>query len=419
MLVIRILRILNAIRTYSTGVPLTFKQFSVFYRQKNPFDGLQWLLLRLTKRRQAGLAFFICDYLATAEESMSGIKMDMSLSQTPSNLTPLHETVLRTWAVYKLNQTTESEESIAQALLEKLENSNLLPEVARLANSPEGHMRQRVAKRLIEHEKRPAHQVPLLLEIGEYEQALEKAVKSHDPDLLSEVIDRLRNMTNSQLLMLLHRHKTAMKFYQQQMFEKGDIDSYFRIAEQESDFLGQAIFHLRATVLAPSGRDCRDDLRRSHEAFRKQRGYEWVAESIASQRELYDRQMKFDRELSQTKTAGTSLTETIKRLGMSGRQDLAFRLRDDMKMNDKSFWWAFASGLAADNRWRDLQDFVASSKKRLPYGMLGVIQICAQYQHFTGPDIKEYVTKLEAAERVKGLILIGYVHIYEPHIFIF
>uniref|UniRef100_U3K2U4 Vacuolar protein sorting-associated protein 16 homolog n=1 Tax=Ficedula albicollis TaxID=59894 RepID=U3K2U4_FICAL len=87
------LRVLNAIRDYQIGIPLTFTQ----YKQLT----IEVLLDRLVLRRLYPLAIRICEFLRLPE--MQGVSR-----------------ILAHWACYKVQQKDKSDEEVAQAINQKL-----------------------------------------------------------------------------------------------------------------------------------------------------------------------------------------------------------------------------------------------------------------------------------------------------------
>ncbi|NWU93069.1 VPS16 protein, partial [Upupa epops] len=87
------LRVLNAIRDYQIGIPLTFTQ----YKRRT----IEVLLDRLVLRRLYPLAIRICEYLRLPETR--GVSR-----------------ILAHWACYKVQQKDKSDEEVAQAINQKL-----------------------------------------------------------------------------------------------------------------------------------------------------------------------------------------------------------------------------------------------------------------------------------------------------------
>ncbi|NXM17714.1 VPS16 protein, partial [Ploceus nigricollis] len=142
------LRVLNAIRDYQIGIPLTFTQ----YKQLT----IEVLLDRLVLRRLYPLAIRICEFLRLPE--MQGVSR-----------------ILAHWACYKVQQKDKSDEEVAQAI-NRISYSDI-------ATRAYDCGRAELAIKLLEYEPRSGEQVPLLLKMKRSKLALGKAIESGDTDL--------------------------------------------------------------------------------------------------------------------------------------------------------------------------------------------------------------------------------------------
>lgn len=149
------LRVLNAVRYYEIGMPLSYEQ----YLRLTPAN----LIQRLLNRAEYLLAIKISEYL-----------------RLPTDRIYIH------WACRKVRVSVDDEDTIARTIVQRLKSKPGISfeEIARTAFD-EG--RGRLATELLNYEPRAGKQVPLLLSMEEDEVALDKAIESLDTDLIAYV----------------------------------------------------------------------------------------------------------------------------------------------------------------------------------------------------------------------------------------
>lgn len=159
----RTLRVLNAVRLATVGIPARFETV----RRAGP----DMLLYRLAARNMHLCAVRMCRFL--------GVR---------------HERVLRHWAQAKIARSArgaEAEERLARAILARFSEAGAL-HYAEIAWTAWQARRPRLATLLLGHEVRAVDQVPLLLQMHEHDLALAKAAACGDPDLVYHVLFRLQ-----------------------------------------------------------------------------------------------------------------------------------------------------------------------------------------------------------------------------------
>ena len=158
------LRVLNAVRYYEIGLPVTLDQ----YRRHAP----EQLIARLTARSHHLLALRIAGFL--------------KLSSAP---------VLRHWAAAKVAMAKggadDEDAAVCRLIVERLRGQADVScaDVARTAWTTG---QTALATKLLDHEPRAAKQVPLLITMKEDNLALIKAIDSGDPDLVYTVLLHLK-----------------------------------------------------------------------------------------------------------------------------------------------------------------------------------------------------------------------------------
>ena len=154
------LRVLNAVREFQVGLPLTYEQ----YLRLTP----ERLIARLINRREYLLAIKLSEFLAL-----------------PLNKIYVH------WASQKVKGSSADDDSIRDTIVDRLRGKHgvSFESIARAAyDEGRGHL----ATSLLNHEPRAGKQVPLLLNMEEDDIALSKAIDSGDTDLVFFVLLHLR-----------------------------------------------------------------------------------------------------------------------------------------------------------------------------------------------------------------------------------
>ncbi|NXE85458.1 VPS16 protein, partial [Cochlearius cochlearius] len=182
------LRVLNAIRDYQIGIPLTYTQYKRLT--------IEVLLDRLVLRRLYPLAIRICEYLRLSE--IQGVSR-----------------ILAHWACYKVQQKDKSDEEVAHAINQKLGDTPGIS-YSEIAARAYDCGRTELAIKLLEYEPRSGEQVPLLLKMKRSKLALSKAIESGDTDLVYTVVLHLKNELNrGTFFMTLQNQPVALSLYRQ------------------------------------------------------------------------------------------------------------------------------------------------------------------------------------------------------------
>ncbi|NWZ30604.1 VPS16 protein, partial [Asarcornis scutulata] len=183
------LRVLNAIRDYQIGIPLTFTQYPASLHVPP----------RLVLRRLYPLAIRICEYLRLSE--IQGVSR-----------------ILAHWACYKplqVQQKDKSDEEVAYAINQKLGDTPGIS-YSEIAARAYDCGRTELAIKLLEYEPRSGEQVPLLLKMKRSKLALSKAIESGDTDLVYTVVLHLKNELNrGTFFMTLQNQPVALSLYRQ------------------------------------------------------------------------------------------------------------------------------------------------------------------------------------------------------------
>eukprot|EP01024_Parvocaulis_polyphysoides_P029103 TRINITY_DN26251_c0_g3_i2.p1 TRINITY_DN26251_c0_g3~~TRINITY_DN26251_c0_g3_i2.p1 ORF type:complete len:600 (+),score=114.29 TRINITY_DN26251_c0_g3_i2:2-1801(+) len=151
------LKIINQLRDPVIGIPITLRQLNEL--------SLEGVIQRLICLHHHLLALRICESRGLSTEPVY-----------------LH------WARAKIAASYQiGDERLKEEIEEKLKNCVGI-RYASLAKDAKYYGRRKLAAELLEHEQIASEQVPLLVELGDYERALRKALASGDTDLVYWVI---------------------------------------------------------------------------------------------------------------------------------------------------------------------------------------------------------------------------------------
>uniref|UniRef100_A0A8C5C216 Vacuolar protein sorting-associated protein 16 homolog n=1 Tax=Gadus morhua TaxID=8049 RepID=A0A8C5C216_GADMO len=188
--VCRDLRVLNAVRDPSIGIPLTHTQLYPLAIE------VCVCVCRLVYRRLYPLAIEVCRYLKTPE--YQGVSR-----------------ILRHWACSKVQQKGESDEVMVRCISGRLADSPGIS-YSHIASKAYDSGRTELAIKLLDYEARSGEQVPLLLKMRRSQLALSKAIESGDTDLVYTVVSYVKNeMNRGDFFMTLRNQPVALSLYRQ------------------------------------------------------------------------------------------------------------------------------------------------------------------------------------------------------------
>lgn len=349
------LRVLNMLRSPAIGLHLTYKQ----YEHLTP----DVIVSRLIRRAHWKEAYTICDYL----------KLEKS------------ERVAVQWACdkIKLEEDTPDQE-LCRKIHAKLKDcpGGSFVDVAVAA---EQENRKKLAVMLLDYEASAIDQVPLLLQMDEPEQALQKAIDSGDTNLAHSVLMQLRErgrdpdaddyLSRNDFYAMLTRQTRAASLFASHLREKSlveaaagggssleDLKSFLYSAGHAADAaaidlvsayrepeLGNRLRNLELTM---------DFLQQDKASFYTAKMTEDQIKLLAIQREL---EMNCD---GQIKYVDTSLADTIHTLLVTDQEKKAKKLSGEFKLSEKRYAWIKMRALVQAKKISDLDKF--SKEKKLP-----------------------------------------------------
>ncbi|KAJ7359364.1 vacuolar assembling/sorting protein VPS16 [Mycena albidolilacea] len=347
------LKVLNAVRFYEIGIPLTHLQYI--------YASPSRLITRLTARNMHLLALRVSTYLS--------IKPDA---------------VLKHWASAKIMRSRPSatgtgkdaelagDEDVCKLIVDKFEQlGGADVSYAEIAKRAWEVGRSGLATKLLDHEPRASDQVPLLLSMKEDRLALVKAVDSGDTDLVYHV--------------LLHLHKRLPLGSFFRLIEDGGaqlapasklLEVYAREQNREMlrDFfysddrrVESAVLSLdeAANIADPTSKITAVRAAQKFFSEDKDRGFE--SKMMDESARLLTLQQQLEKEADgKIVFFGLSVNETIRTLVVNGMAKRADKLKSDFKVPDKRFWFVKMQALVSTSDFEGLDTF--SKSKRSPIG---------------------------------------------------
>lgn len=301
------LRVLNAVRFYEVGIPLSFEQ----YHRLTP----EALIRRLLNRHEYLLALKIAGHL-----------------KLPSDRIYVH------WASSKVRMGGEDDDTICRLIVERLSGKPGISfeEIARAAYQ-EG--RGRLATELLNHEPRGGRQVPLLLSMEEDELALDKAVESGDTDLMLSVLIQLKKkLPLAAFFRVINARPTATAIVESSAMEDGDNSLLKDLYYQDDRRVDGANVFIRESLRQPDARTASDKLALAAKLLSDSKEASFEMHALKEATTLLRLQESFDRDLTDTFT-GLSVNETMFKLIRLGYHGRAKKIQSEFKVPENVAWW--------------------------------------------------------------------------------
>ncbi|KAG1862098.1 Vps16, C-terminal region-domain-containing protein [Suillus subalutaceus] len=375
------LKVLNAVRFYEIGIPLTYSE----YQYVSPAH----LINRLTSRNLHLLAIRVSSFLS--------LKPDV---------------VLKHWASVKIARSKSSavdseDDEVCRLIVDKFEKLGggevSYADIARRAWEVG---RTGLATKLLDHETRASDQVPLLLTMKEDKLALVKAVDSGDTDLVYHV--------------LLHLHKRL------------PLGSFFKLIEDGGDQLAPASKLLQVYAREQNREMLRDfyysDDRRVESAtlaldeaaqmtdphavmtavnaaekfFSEDKDRPFEAKMMNESVRLLALQQQYEKDSDgKVKFFGQSVSETIRTCISNDMSKKADRIKSEFKVPDKRFWHLKLHTLTAMRDFSALDTFARS--RRSPIGYEAFVKHLVEAGHLK--EAASYVMRCDGPRRVGLYVL--------------
>lgn len=335
------LRVLNAVRHYEIGIPLTYEQ----YKMMKPAV----LIDRLINRHRHLLALRICEYL-----------------QAPTARVLVH------WACSKV-QTAADDEALGDLIVQKLQG---IPSIsyAEIASAAYKYGRPELATKLLDFEARAADQVPLLINMKQAELALRKAIESGDTDLVYLVLLHIKRANNDEFFRILKERRVAQDLFvtyskQQLAGELAGIYQALGLQRRTAEH------HLERAMAEPDLESRIGRLQKLFAFLKSNKSTEYHAKIAEEQVKLLLQQKSLQAELRQP-FVGLTVTDTLFRLLSLGQEKNAAKLKKEFGIPDTRYWWVKIRALAQRRDWEGLSRF--SKEKKPPIGFVPFVTVCLQ-----------------------------------------
>ncbi|KAF9114225.1 hypothetical protein BGX27_011427 [Mortierella sp. AM989] len=363
----KILRVLNAVRDFKIGIPLTYTQYQILTPEG--------LIDRLISRHQYLLAIRICEYLK--------IRTDRIL---------IH------WACSKIKISHDDEDTICRMVVEKLANRPGLSysEIAKTAHKAG---QSKLATMLLEYEPRAGDQVPLLMSMQEDDLALVKAIESGDTDLVYHVLLYLkRKLQLAEFFRIINNKPLAcnlLESYCKQQDPELLKDFYF----QDDRHVDRANLTLMESFQAKDNVERINKIREALRLYQDEKDHTFEAKAIEDSIKLLQLQAQLEKDYAQSFT-GLSISSTVYKLITINQSNRANKVRGDFKMPDKRFWWIKLRALVEIRDWDGVATLAKSKKS--PIGYEPFVEECVKAMQFK--EAAKYILKCDAHLRA-GLFL--------------
>ncbi|THH00476.1 hypothetical protein EW026_g2060 [Hermanssonia centrifuga] len=377
----RALKVLNAVRYYEIGIPITYAE----YTQLSPSQ----LIARLTSRNLHLLALRVSSFL---------------------NLPP--SAVLRHWAGAKImrsrptasssNDTGLDDDTVCKSIVEKFEKiGGTGVSYAEIAKKAWEVGRTELATKLLDHEPRSSDQVPLLLSMKEDRLALEKAVESGDTDLGISA-KRLALGNFFRLIEeggpVLAPASRLLQVYAREQNREMLRDFYY--SDDRRVEIAVLSLNEAATMSDPTAKVTAVKAAQKFFSEDKERSFE--AKMMDESARLLAFQQQLEKEADgKISFFGLSVNETIRTCVINGMAKRAEKVKSDFKVPDKRFWYVKLHALTEIHDFEGLDTFARS--KRSPIGYQPFVRHLVEKGH--NKEAAAYVVRCDANKRIDLYVL--------------
>lgn len=369
----RTLRVLNAVRDYMVGMPLTYGQLEKL--------AMKTLIDRLVLRRHYCLAIRICDYLKIPKgEGASRI--------------------LGHWACYKVQQANVDDEEIARAINSKLGETPGIS-YSEIASKAVDCGRTQLAIKLLDYEAKAADQVPLLMRMKKDDLALEKAIMSGDTDLVYMVVMHLKdNLTLGEFLMAIRHRPVALSLYIKYCKEE-DRRTLVDLFYQDDQFLNSGNVYVQDSYSEKTLESKMKTLSKAQMSY-QQGNFTFYAKATEEQIKLMEYQVKLEEKYRKS-FMDLSLSDTIYQCVLLDDQKVAEQLKKEFKVPDKRFYWLKVRSLAESRNWLELDRFSKARKSLIGYEPF--FEACLEFNNRI--EAEKYVPRVLPENKVACFVKLG------------
>ncbi|KAF9445538.1 vacuolar protein sorting-associated protein 16 [Macrolepiota fuliginosa MF-IS2] len=376
------LKVLNAVRFYEIGIPLTYSQYN--------YTSPSHLITRLTSRNLHLLALRVSSFL---------------------NLRP--DVVLKHWACAKIARTRPSatgtgkdveltgDDEVCKMIVEKFEQlGGTDVSYADIAKRAWEIGRISLATKLLDHETKASDQVPLLLTMKEDRLALNKAVDSGDTDMVYYV--------------LLHLHKRLPLGSFFRLIEDGGdnlaparrlLEVYAREQDREMlrDFYYSDDRRVESAVLSLDEASRATDqtakltsVKTAQKFFSEDKDRNFEAKMMDENARLLTLQQQLEKETDgKISFFGLSVNDTIRQCLVNSLSKRADKVKTEFRVPDKRFWYLKLHSLTEVRDFEGLDAF--SKSKRSPIGYEPFVRHLVEKGH--AKEAIPYVSRCDSPKK--------------------
>ncbi|RUS27514.1 Vps16, N-terminal region-domain-containing protein [Jimgerdemannia flammicorona] len=365
------MRVLNAVRYYEIGIPITYAQ----YIRLTP----EVLIDRLINRHHHLLAVRVADYLKMRTDR-----------------------ILIHWACSKIKKSTDDDEdTICNTIVEKLANKPGLS-YAEIAKTAYKAGQPKLATKLLNYEPRAADQVPLLISMQEDELALIKAIESGDTDLVYLVIFHLkRKLPLGEFFRVINNKPLACNLLEVYCKEQ-DKELLRNFYYQDDRRVDSATITILESFDEQDLNDRINKLKVGLKFYQEDKDYNFEAKAIDESIKLLQLQGQLEKEILHT-FIGLSVSQTIHKCVTVGQLPKATKIKTDFKVPDKRFWWIKLQALVEIRDFENLEKLAKSKKS--PIGYEPFVDECIKAMQYR--EAAKYILKCDPPTRAALFVKIG------------
>lgn len=328
------LRVLNAVRFYEIGLPISYEQYTRLTPER--------LIERLINRNEYLLALRVSEYL-----------------RLPTEKIYVH------WAQQKVRLSSEPEDAIAHTIVSRLRSKRGISFEA-IAKSAYDEGRQRLATELLNYEPRAGKQVPLLLSMSEDTLGLDKAIESGDTDLVYFVLLSLKKkLPLAHFFRVINTRPVASALVESSARSQ-DRELLKDLYYQDDRRLDGANLLLSEAISDRDAAKRNDKLKIASKLLADTKEFSLHRSFVEEIPKLLKHQQTFEQEFQPEKFGGLSVNETMFKLIRLGAIKRAQKIQSEFKVPERPFWWVRLRALVAKRDWTELEEI--SKQKRSPIG---------------------------------------------------
>lgn len=328
-----VLRVLNAVRFYEVGLPLSYDQYNRLTPER--------LVQRLVNRQEFLLALKVSEFLHLPVDK-----------------------IYVSWARQKVLSSNTDDDAVYAEIVNKLNGTRgvSFEEVARAAYQ-EG--RDKLATELLQHEPRAGRQVPLLLSVGEDSIALDKAIESGDTDLIFYVLLNLKKkMPLANFFRTINSRPGATALIETWATDQ-DQELLKDLYYQTDRLLDSSNLLLSDSLSANDINGAADRLKMAAKVLRESKDHPTQVAALEDAQKLLRFQEAFGRDLTDEKFVGLSVNETLSKLVKLGHMKRSQKVQSEFKVNEKTYSWIRLRALVSTRDFKELEELAKSKKSAI------------------------------------------------------